>query len=311
MHPISQHILDNFIVRKKRAQKDAFIAWLTPQMAQEGYELRVEQDGKSGPRNIVFGDLGTARYVFTAHYDTPATMPIPNFSAPRSFLLTLLYQLLLIGFLFALSYGVSYVLTLLIGNPIAVMLGVVALLVLLMVLMLAGPANPNNYNDNASGVVTVLETALALPAEQRQNAAFVLFDLEELGMVGSSAFKKAHEREMAGKLVVNFDCVSDGDDICFCLTKDAKKNKAVAPLLREAFAATERKTVAVVDKGFFFYPSDQLSFKCAAGVCALKTGRRFKVQYLDRIHTKRDTVFDTRNIELLRDGAVRLAVRES
>lgn len=44
-------------------------------------------------------------------------------------------------------------------------------------------------------------------------AAFVLFDHEEIGMVGSYSFAKKHKEILKDKLIVNLDCVSDGDHI--------------------------------------------------------------------------------------------------
>lgn len=57
-----------------------------------------------------------------------------------------------------------------------------------------------------------------------------------------------------------------------------------------------------------FYPSDQQHFPVSVGVAALKKAPVLGY-YMDRIHTPRDTVFDERNIELLRDGAVKLVDR--
>lgn len=304
---ISQDILDNYMIRKGKARKTAFISHVTAAMRDAGYEVTVtEEKGSGRPRNIVIGDPATARLVFTGHYDTPATLPFPNFAAPGSLAATLLYLLAVTVLMAVVLMAVMLGATLLAGNILLGMAGILAFTVGLMILMMAGPDNKNNYNDNTSGVITVLETALALPKEARADAAFVLFDLEELGLVGSRAFAKRHGAALDKKLVVNFDCVSDGDDIVFCLTKDAKK-LGTAAALRRAFQPTDEKRVRVAEKGFFFYPSDQLSFKNAAAGCALRTTKRGGLQYLSRIHTKRDTVFDERNIVLLKEGCLRLA----
>ena len=42
-------------------------------------------------------------------------------------------------------------------------------------------------------------------------------------------------------------------------------------------------------------------------MAALKKSRRFNVLYMDRIHTKRDTVYQAENIAYLKDGCIRLA----
>ena len=55
-----------------------------------------------------------------------------------------------------------------------------------------------------------------------------------------------------------------------------------------------------------FYPSDQANFSRGVGVAALKKTKG-GLLYMDRIHTKRDTVYMEENIAYLTEGAVRLA----
>ena len=82
------------------------------------------------------------------------------------------------------------------------------------------------------------------------------------------------------------------------------KKTEVTDLLRASFLPAGDKSVEVVES-FGFYPSDQAAFRRGVGVCALKKSRVFG-WYMDRIHTKRDTVLEETNIDLLRAGAVRL-----
>ena len=110
-----------------------------------------------------------------------------------------------------------------------------------------------------------------------------------------------------GKLVVNFDCVSDGSSIQFFPTAGLKKKDELLASLEEAFQPTADRQVELV-KGFGFYPSDNASFKVAAGVCALRYSKVFG-WYMSRIHTAKDTVMEEENITLLREGCLRLAAR--
>ena len=74
--------------------------------------------------------------------------------------------------------------------------------------------------------------------------------------------------------------------------------------LERAYPSSADKQVKVV-RGFGFYPSDQKHFPVGVGVAAMH--RKPLVGYcLGRIHTRRDTVLDEVNIDLLRAGAVRL-----
>ena len=53
-----------------------------------------------------------------------------------------------------------------------------------------------------------------------------------------------------------------------------------------------------------FYPSDQMNFKKGVGVAALKHSKFLRTDYMDRIHTNRDTVFCEENIEFLTEFAM-------
>ncbi len=166
-----------------------------------------------------------------------------------------------------------------------------------------GKANRHTANDNTSGVLTLLETALALPPEHRDRVCFVFFDNEEKGMLGSAAFTKRHKGVKKSTPAVNFDCVGDGDSIQFFPRRKLKKDPAALERIEAAFLPGCGRDVQVV-RGFGFYPSDNANFKKGAGVCALKH-RPIVGYYMDRIHTGRDTVLDEANIALLRDGALR------
>ena len=84
-----------------------------------------------------------------------------------------------------------------------------------------------------------------------------------------------------------------------------KKESGTLAALENAFPSAGEKTIEVV-ASFGFYPSDQVRFKRGVGVCALKKSPVFGY-YMDRIHTKKDTVMMEENIRLLTEGAVRLA----
>ena len=249
--------------------------------------------------------------IFSAHYDTCAALPVPNFITPRNLLFYVCYQLLLIIPLFlavAILEGVLLAVIVELHAPKLLLLMPVtsiALCAFFVWWILDGPANRHTANDNTSGVITLLETALALPEEDREKVCFVFFDNEEKGMFGSAAFTRAHKRAKRETLNINFDCVSDGDFIQFFPGARLKKDGGTLAKIERAFRGRGEKRTEVV-RGFGFYPSDNASFKRGVGVCALKE-RRIIGYYMDRIHTKKDTVFQEENIALLRDGAVRLA----
>lgn len=290
-------VVKNYPVRKSKKQKQAFRADVTQWLQNLGYPV-CEEEGSFHSCNLVIGDPQRARYLVTAHYDTCARLPFPNLITPCNFWTFLLYQIFICLMLMlpALAVGglVGYLLH---SFDIGYFLFVV-LLWADIVLMLIGPANSSNVNDNTSGVVTLLEIARSIPELHRKNVCFVLFDLEEAGLIGSASYKKKHKREIPNQLVLNLDCVGEGDDIYFFPTAKLKKSKErLAPLQRLA-GGYGKKSIAVRTKGFSIYPSDQSNFPYGVGICALKRG--WAGLYLSRIHTPRDTVLVETNVNILR-----------
>ena len=292
-------IFANHEVRKTKLQKTYFIEWVTEYVKKLGYEVKVEK-GSFGARNIVIGDVSTAKVIFTAHYDTCAIMPMPNFITPKSIACYLAYQLFLSVCIIALPVAVAFIVGLLepLLMPLVIFFGIYAIIAL----MMFGPANKRTANDNTSGVTTVLDLLTALSEDKREEVAFVLFDLEEAGLLGSSGFAKKHRKEIKNTPLINFDCVSDGENIIFALNRKAKSQKE---LLKKAYVSDEKFTVEVCQKGVF-YPSDQMNVPMGVGVAALKKSKKFGVLYMDKIHTKKDTVYDQDNIDFLVKGSLRL-----
>ncbi len=309
MNDFSREILDALQVRKSKKQKAHFRARLRAFAAEHGYTYR-EERGAFGAKNAIIGDPTTARVTFTAHYDTCPVLPVPNFITPKRFSIYLAYQLLLTVGIFAVAILIDVLALLLLslfGVPDAVMdavsapLSTVSFLVVF-ALLLFGPANRHTVNDNTSGVITLVEIMAALPPELRETAAFIFFDLEEVGLLGSAGYASKHKKEMKNKLLLNFDCVSDGDHILLALQKGAAP---YADILRASYTQTDDCTVEICKKGVF-YPSDQANFHAGVGVCALKYSKILKTHYMDRIHTPRDTVMRKENIRTLTERSVRL-----
>ena len=304
----SNKIMAGMQVRKSKKQKADFRAWLCGELEAAGYAPRVEKGFAA--RNVVAGDPKRAKVLLTAHYDTQPVLPVPNFITPRNLFFFVLYQVAIVLPLFivvAVVEGLLFSFA-----PEAALwwlmpLASVGICAFFIWWLMDGKANQHTANDNTSGVLTLLETALALPPEHRDRVCFVFFDNEEKGMFGSAAFAKKHKQVKKKTVVLNFDCVSDGDSIQFYPQKGLKKDAAALADIEAAFLPSDGKDVQVV-RGFGFYPSDNGNFKRGCGVCALKH-KKVIGYYMDRIHTAKDTIFDEANIELLRDGAIRLAGR--
>lgn len=304
MTPQSHKIMEDFQVRKSRKQKEAFRRWLCKELEKAGYAPSVEKGFAA--KNVVVGDPDAARVIFSAHYDTCAVLPIPNFITPRNMFFYICYQLLFVFIFFAVVFIAELAVFFLTDASVEVGMAVANALCIFMVWwIIDGLANKHTANDNTSGTITLLEIALSLPVEDREKVCFVFFDNEEKGMFGSAAFTKKHKSVKKETLNINFDCVSDGDFIQFFPGKRLRKDEAALEQIERAFQGRGEKVTEVV-RGFGFYPSDNASFKRGVGVCALKK-KRLIGYYMDRIHTNKDTVLEEENIELLRVGAVRFA----
>ncbi len=299
MTELSQSIFNNHQVRKSNQQKSDFIQLIQNNISGVNIE---ESTSLVKSRNIVVGDVENADIILTAHYDTPAVLPFPNFLAPKNILANILYQgglaVIIATIIFTLQHLYFEIMPDNLFTALSSLVLVYILLALMIFYIIKGKANKNNANDNTSGVITLIEIMNKLTEEEKQKAAFVFFDNEELGTLGSMAFKQKHKEKMKNTLLVNFDCVSDGDHIM--IIKNKKAHLKYADLLDSIMVSADDKNI-VQDRAIrAFYPSDQMNFPINIGVAAFRKNILLGY-YVSRIHTAKDTVFDERNIVLLSD----------
>ena len=299
MTDLSRKILSDYQVRKTKKQKLAFIQLLK----QHFPTLTVQEGSIPKCRNIIVGDVEKAKIVLSAHYDTCARLPFPNFITPKNPLLSIAYSVLLIVPIILAVFLLNLLLCVFIPDfQIRELVSLLAYFGLL-VLMLAGPANKHTANDNTSGVIVLCELLSILDSVQQEKVAFVFFDHEETGLIGSAHFRAKYKTQMKNKLLINFDCVSDGDHILLTANKPARAE--YGDLLKSSFLPTEEKSILFSKAEKTYYPSDQLGFKKSVAIAALKH-KRFLGYYMDRIHTAKDTVFDSANIKLLCESMLNL-----
>ena len=288
-----------FPIRNSAQQKAAFRAYALSEA--ESWHGRAEENDEHV--NLVFGDPDQAQVIFTAHYDTPRRGLLPNLMLVTNPILSWSYRLgtiLLLMLAPALAsawaawrlLGLNWLLLshrlLLLGIYTAVYCG-------LFCLFFRGPANRRNRNDNTSGTAAVLSLMEAL--SPRPEAAFLLFDDEEKGKKGSKAFAKAHPAIREKTLIVNMDCVGNGDTYLFCGTSAAEQDPRFIAL--QGALENSGLHVRFFPAGKASMNSDQKSFDLGVGVCACRH-KPLVGYYTDRIHTRRDTVADP-------DAVVRLA----
>ena len=77
MIEIPMDVLKQFPIRKNKKQKQAFRDAVQSYAQSLRYSVAIEK-GSFGAKNVVIGNPETAKYLITAHYDTPAALPFPN-----------------------------------------------------------------------------------------------------------------------------------------------------------------------------------------------------------------------------------------
>ena len=299
MTELSREILAHYQVRKTKKQKLAFIQFLKNHIP----ELQVQKTGFPQSRNLIVGDPQSANIILGAHYDTCARLPFPNFITPKRPLLSIAYSFLIAVPVLLILIGLNLLVTKLFRDPLLNYWVSLVVYAAFMWLMLAGPANQHTANDNTSGVITLLEIYDTIPEEQRKQVCFVFFDNEEKGVIGSGQFRRKYKKHIKDKLMINFDCVSDGDNILLGITKKANQKYHVA--IARAFTPEGQKQVLLENLKKLYYPSDQAGLRLAIAVAALKH-KKFIGYYMDRIHTKHDTIFNEENIHYLVDRTIQL-----
>jgi len=298
-------VLQAFPIRKSKKQKQAFQEAVRSYGERLGYAVRVEK-APFGARNILFGDPDTAEFLVTAHYDTPARLPFPNFITPQNMAVYLVYQIGISLLLCVPAFLLSFLVGRATENGGFAMLTAYGYLILLLWLVMAGPANKTNANDNTSGVITVLETMRTLPDALRGRVCFVLFDLEEAGLIGSMSYHAKHKKIADQQIVLNADCVGDGDEILLIPSKKLrKKYPGLIETWKTLCFPDGEKSITVHDRGVCFFPSDQGNFPLGVGIAAFQRKKGIGL-YCSRIHTPKDIICEENNVILIRNYLIRI-----
>lgn len=297
MNELSEYILSSFQRRKSYDEKSRFIG-----LIRERYpEIRIEEKRKT--RNIVFGDPETAEYVFTGHYDTCAVLLFPNLVFANNILITVLAAFAVCLPMFIAEAVINILLAYLGAGLPLIMFSIYAIMIVFIWWVYAGPASSHTANDNTSGTLAVLELYDRMPSEMKSRCAFVLFDNEEKGLIGSRNFLSQHKDASKRFTLINFDCVSDGDDIMFVFPKTLRQEKQ---RFEESYGMPGKRAV-LRSASNTMYPSDQKGFPKGIAVAAMH--HCVFGYYVPRIHTRRDVIFDRKNIDFICDGTIKLLQR--
>ena len=287
-----------FPIRRTRVQKDAFLTWSVQQCAQLGYSAHTETLGKRNrSRNLIIGSPSEAEVVFTAHYDTPANMLLPNLVFPRNIVLSLLYIIGVVLSMLLVSVIPAYLVSLLPVRKAIVALVFLCTYCLLLVLMVAGPANRHNANDNTSGIALIFALMESLPENMRSKAAFILFDDNERNMAGSRAYAQAHVQASYTQLTINLDSVGLGNTSITTASPLARKSPFYPHFTHVLSNGGGYQVLHLGSRGRMLR-SDDHAFKCSIGVMACKH-KPIIGYYIPNLHTRHDVIVSEENIIFL------------
>ena len=273
---------DVFPVRHSVEQKRNFQNFIKQNITE--LPVHVSKNGKN--ENIIIGDIQQAKVVIGAHYDTPSASLFPNIIFPTSTIAKIIYLLLtnsiivlfslLVGLVVYHAFNIAYYISI----PIAY--------VLASILIYQTIPNEHNLNDNTSGVATIL--SIIKTSKHLDDVAFVLFDNEEKGKLGSASLSKAHTF-LNNKLVINLDCVGNGEEFIFIskCNYDIEEFNVLKSLNTPKFRFITHKDGKV--------NSDYLSFKY--GVSCVAVCHKKNIEYVPSIHTNADNYVDENNIQSL------------
>jgi hypothetical protein len=286
---LAENLFSKFPSRFRRKEKDAFLDYCKQEFAALGYgEEEIMLQKKGGGTNLIAGPPG-ADILVTAHYDTPASNGLMLAAAPLVGQTLCNLVIIITG---ALAVAASYVTQVFTGSFIIYSLIYAALFILLGVSFLV--KNKENRNDNTSGVIGVF-TIAALAADNpglRKKCAFVLFDNEEWGLMGSLAFSKWRGKEYPDKkdaAVINLDCIGNGDILLLAAKNGHEVLDAAADFLQAEGFSVEKK------KSSMIFLSDHAHFSKGIMISFVKKSK-LGYLYLPKIHTGKDIICDLENL---------------
>lgn len=288
-------INEKFPIRRSDEEKKNLFEYVKAEAESVGLNARIELL-ENKHKNIVIGDIENASVVYTAHYDTPARSLVPNLMMPRNPGLAYAYgfgiPLTMAFFSLGVAYAIQAAFTL--TYPMFVFIYLALYFAIFFGVMRRG-ANKTNLNDNTSGVATVL----SIMSENPQNTAYILFDNEEKGLLGSKALVKSNKEFWNNKPLVNFDCVGNGNNIVIVAMENAEKHRLFAKM-SNTINSNDRYNVGIYPKKGSTSNTDSKNFPCGISVMACKMSKK-GVLYTPYIHTKYDTVASSDNISFLAD----------
>jgi len=292
--------LDQFPKRLKRKDKTKFLDFISEKMESFGYETKYSK-GRYIARCInLESDNDNSEVILGAHYDTPTILPFyfefffRLFGHTRQFLL-----------MFAIFFLVAVLTPVFLKiEGLDCLLKAIKWTFYLSFLGMLIP-NPNNKNDNTSGVATLLDIAekISKNPDLKTKLKFVFFDNEELGLLGSLMQRNKWKKEgfdVSNKKFISIDCVAHGEIPVILY----QKNPEIANQLSNAFFQND--TLSKVVRLPFYPVSDNYAFGKygAANISWMNKSWIPGGYYIKNVHSPRDNYVDYDKIEIISDSVI-------
>lgn len=282
--------------RKSLSEKRRFRDYVQKQARDLGLRTSIYPEIKSC-KNVIVGDLKSAEYVICAHYDTaPRLLPLVerNYTYCHKFLEFL-----------SLIIGVGLLILFYFLNIL--WLGIASFIIcIILFLRLAGALTSSrrfSYNDNTSGIITVLNL-MDIYKDFNQRVAYVFLDNKEKGLAGSKALSKMMQSQKMivqkeDKKFIFLDCVGLGKDFTISWYRETKFVDRLKDLFLEK--CDDKYTITLKEDSKVDV-NDYMSFKRfdhASITCYKNVDKKKKKFLYKNIKPVNDSDIDLKNIEFL------------
>lgn len=302
LHQFDINFAQRFPVRLRKKQKEAFLDELQGEMQARGCATERLTVRAVLQNRLLITQSVRPKVIFLAHFDTPTIAPFWMSPLFKWFGHTRQYQALALLLLLMYGPGVlaaffpQWAVTLQTITNLFVIVFMLSLITLFI-------PNPQNREDNTSGVIALLGLAdwLKDKPELREHVQFAFLDNEELGLLGSNGLRKYWQKQnhpFQNARIICLDCVTRGQIPLIVYHKQDALARKVAPFVQAHLPQTQ-----VINMGSLPL-SDNYSFR-DLGAIDISFADESTIRggyYIPRIHTPRDNDFSAENLMPLLTG---------
>lgn len=281
----------NIKKRFSRSSKKKFLNIVEKKLKEYGYEYEKKTFWRLLKSINLETKIENPEYIFIAHYDTGTIMPFWT-----NWLMKLIGINRILLIIFPLIAFTEVIIPS-IENYQPILAEILSTLFFVTLLTIFIP-NPNNYDDNTSGVIALLKLAKQFKEKGIQNVKFIFVDNEELGLFGSSAHKRYLKRKKMisdNCKIISIDCVGGNGKIPLIIRNSKSEYESTfKKAIENEF--NECKSIKML------LPfSDNFSFKKYGAINISFVDKTIipNGYYIKDIHSRKDKEIDIEKIERL------------